>query len=231
MLSKQKKYNYIKIGSLFLIGIIALGLGAYFWKNLSEKSPVYEFPLATEIPDQYLDISKMNSVLKGEKITLKILKEDYIEQYHDVFSADVRRGLSFSAAVDDENYTINYVSWHLDRQAKGEMIEYVIFDNGDNKLIGSIDIRGIHQNDPGQLGCWINDNYRGGGRMQEGLKLITEEYFRVTGAPLVSALIEPFNIASYKALTKFGFKQRTSFKTYKRIYNTFEYANPHYKEE
>ena len=145
-----------------------------------------------------------------------------------MFSADVRKGLSFTAAVDDEEYTINYVNWTLSRQGQGELMSYAIYDNVDNLLVGAIEIRSIHSQDPGQLGWWINDNYRGGGRFQEALQLITNEYFRMTNARVISAYVEPFNKRSYKALTKFGFYETAPLGMHKRKkeYLVLELDNP-----
>lgn len=218
-----------------LLVIIALFTTAIYFGSKSIKNffvseqQQNQFPFCSNIPDKLLDQSKRNNILFGNVITLKTMREDFIEGYHDMFSADVRHGLSFTASPDDEDYTISYVNWTLSRQAQGELMCYAIFDNKDDILVGAIEIRSHHSEDPGQLGCWINDKYRGGGRMQEALKLITQEYFRMTGAPTISAFIEPFNIASYKALTKFGFKQKTNNKKYKKVYNTFEYDNPELK--
>lgn len=223
--------SFFKRQKHLLLLLALIGTATYFGGHqvvnyFSSSQNQTKFPLCKEIPDRFLDQSKRNNILLGNVVTLKTLREDFIEGYHDMFSADVRHGLSFTAAVDDEDYTIGYVNWTLSRQAKGELMCYAIFDNKDDILVGAIEIRAHHSEDPGQLGCWINDKYRGGGRMQEALALITKEYFRMTGASCVTAFIEPFNIASYKALTKFGFRQKTNHKTYKKVYNTFEYDNP-----
>ena len=208
----------IQFGIIIALLLPAGYFGSGYVTKLLSKTNQNSLPLASIIPDRYLDQTKRNNLLFGNIVTLKTIKEDYIEAYHDMFSADVRHGLSFTAPVDDEDYTIQYVSWTLSRQAQGELMCYAIFDNKDDCLVGAIEVRAHHSQDPGQLGCWINDKYRGGGRMQEALKLITQEYFRITGAPCISACIESFNIASHKALTKFGFKQKYNPKKFKKPY-------------
>ena len=217
--------------SLFIILSLGIVLGAtYSWINKQPKTEQISLEPATIIPDQILDQSKRNNTLSGKIVTLRTLREDYIEAYHDMFSADVRKGLSFTAAVDDEDYTIGYITWTLSRQAKGELMSYAIFDNVDNVLVGAIEIRSHHSTDPGQLGCWINDNYRGGGRIQEAIKLITNEYFRMTNAPVVSAFVEPFNKRSYKAMNKAGFveKYNKDKHKHKKEYHTLELTNPNF---
>ena len=82
----------------------------------------------------------------------------------------------------------------------------MIFDNKENKLIGSAEIREKNQTDPGQMACWLNDKYWGEGRIQEALDLISKEYFRIKDADSYNAHVEMWNLRSYYALKKCGFE-------------------------
>ena len=82
----------------------------------------------------------------------------------------------------------------------------MIFDNKDDKLIGSISIREKKPKEPGQFSTWLNEKYWGGGRLAEAVKLITVEYFKLTNVDSFNAHIEMWNLRSYYALKKAGFK-------------------------
>jgi RimJ/RimL family protein N-acetyltransferase len=88
---------------------------------------------------------------------------------------------------------------------------YCIFDAKENKLIGTLEIREKNDKDPGQFGCWLNERYRGGGRIQEAIKLITNIYFRLTDVPLFTAHVRLWNKRSYRALLKAGFTDTGKF--------------------
>lgn len=155
--------------------------------------------------------AKVSDVLVGNVVTLKKPQEENFIDYHNMFSDTVRKDLEFPKHID-LSYTINYLRHELSRAAKGEMLMYLIFDNKDNKLIGSTEIRELNNYDPGQVGIWINENYWGGGRALEALGLITDAYFKLHPEhDSYIAHVRLWNARSLKLLKKFGFKEEGYF--------------------
>lgn len=148
-------------------------------------------------------------IIPGKIVTLKQLKEEHFIDFHNMFSIKVREPFESPKHIT-LNYTIHVLRYIMDLFKKGETLYYVIFDNKDNKLIGAIEIREKNDIDPGQLGCWINENYWGGGRIQEAYKLIATAYFKLKpNEESFEAQVREWNIRSYKALKKFGFIDMT----------------------
>jgi RimJ/RimL family protein N-acetyltransferase len=149
---------------------------------------------------------KAPETLVGSIVTLKLLKEEYYVDYHNVFSETVRKNLEFPEVIT-LGYTIKYLQEEQRKAEEGIVLLYCIFDNKDNKLIGSIEIRDKNDQDPGQFGWWINEAYWGGGRALEALKLITKTYFKLK--PKEKSFIvhvRLWNERSYRALLKGGFE-------------------------
>jgi RimJ/RimL family protein N-acetyltransferase len=177
-----------------LIALLPLGYGTYF-----AISRFYNItaPLLLTPPTE----------VKGSKVSLRLLKEEYYLNYHHMFSPLVRKSLEFPEHIT-LGYTIQYLQGEHKKVSAGKMLQYCIFDNIDNKLIGSIEIREKNETDPGQLGCWVNEAYWGGGRFQEALNLISKTYFRLK--PLEKSYIAHvrlWNQRSYHALKKYGFDE------------------------
>ena len=103
-------------------------------------------------------------------------------------------------------WTRNHLEKEIAKDAIGKIFLYIVFDNKDNKLIGSVEIREKNNTDPGQFTCWINENYWGGGRFQEALDLIIKAYFKIKNVESFNAHIEMWNLRSYYAFKKYGFK-------------------------
>lgn len=161
--------------------------------------------------DVYSGHFKVPSVITGKVITLKLMQESDFVDYHNMFSATVRRDLEFPAIID-LGYSIRYLRSEMKRVARGEMLMYVIIDNNDKKLIGSVEVRELNDEDPGQLGIWINENYWGGGRAKEALQLITDIYFKVHPEHTsYIAHVRLWNKRSYGLLKKFGFHEEGYF--------------------
>lgn len=176
-----------------IIGVGYFG-GPALWDRIEWHIPL------TQIPDE----------IKGKVVTLKHLKEDYFLDFHNMFSADVRKSYEFPESIT-LNYTLNWLNHDLERERAGNMITYCIFDNKDNKLIGGAAIRDPNPNDWGQFSFWINEKYRGGGRAQEAAKLIGKVYLRLKSAESFCAHARLWNQRSYKALKKAGFKDAGFF--------------------
>ncbi len=195
-----------------------------FFKRMNQKrSHVVAFVIAilsiltftTIVITQRCDVGvsavQAPEVIVGKAVTLKQLKEEYFIDYHKMFSPEVRKNLEFPAQIT-LTYTINYLRQELRRSAVGDMLMYVIFDNKDGKLIGSTEIRELNDQDPGQVGIWLNENYWGGGRAAEALALITEAYFKLHPEhDSYIAHVRLWNTRSFKLLTKFGFKDEGFF--------------------
>ncbi len=152
--------------------------------------------------------------IKGKVITLKQLKEEYFLDYHNMFSDIVRENLEFPKHIT-LMYTVSYLREEMEKALAGKMLQYCIFDNKDKKLIGSVEVRELNKLDPGQMGIWLNENYWGGGRALEALKLISRAYFALhPEEDSYIVHVRLWNKRSYSLLKKFGFKQAPGDKGY-----------------
>ncbi len=184
----QSLQRTIKIGIIIVLICSTAGVATYYFFSHSNVTPHEGAP----------------GEIKGSVVTLKTLKEEYFAELHNMFSNACRKGLDFPA-VTTFGYTIAYLR-ELERRAKTTKgIHYIIFDNADNKPIGSIEVREYDPEDYGQLGVWVNEKYWGGGRTVEAIKLIGKAYFELYPETQdFIAFARPWNQRSYKALQKAG---------------------------
>ena len=115
---------------------------------------------------------------------------------------------------------------------KNKMLLYIIFDNKANNLIGEVAIRKEKDSPVGQFSCWINENYWGGGRFQEAIKLITRTFFALNPQEKsFNAHVRLWNKRCHKALLNANF---TDVKFYynkdgKPTRHIMEMINPNHK--
>lgn len=193
------KLGFRKIITLAVI-ILAITLPAsYFGYNYLCKSEWLGFkPTYITTPPKEI---------KGKIITLKELKEEYFLDFHNMWSVAIRKPMEFPETIT-LNYTIRYLKLEMEKCREGKQLMYCIFDNKDNKLIGSIEIREKNPDDPGQFTWMLNEHYRGGGRAMEACKLIADAYFKLhLDRDSFSAHVKLWNKRSYYALKKAGFKE------------------------
>jgi len=189
------KNRWIKRSVLAVLSL-ALVTSCYFCYNFT-----------IDYLEQYSQLTQVPQEVAGKIVTLKTLKEDYFVDFHNMYSKTVRKALEYPETTT-LGYIIDYLHGEMERDRKGEQLMYCIFDNKDNKLIGSLEVREKNDIDPGQFGCWLNENYWGGGRMQEAIKLITNVYFRLKPhEKSFIAHVRVWNKRSYFALKKAGFKE------------------------
>ncbi len=188
----------LKIFAL-VAGLVMIGVGGYIgyqWYAAEQESG----PLAAA-PDE----------VRGKKVILRKLKESYFIDFHNVFSQDVRHNIEFPEHINLD-YTIRFLKYEMERNREGKQLHYCIFDAKENRLIGTLEIREKNDKDPGQFGCWLNERYRGGGRIQEAIKLITNIYFRLhPDRDSFTAHVRLWNKRSYKALLRAGFADTGKF--------------------
>jgi len=143
-------------------------------------------------------------ILYGKIVTLKVLIADYFQSYHDMLSPIVREAVGIPKEQTFEE-TEKFLKETLAKISNNKTLFYCIFDNVENKLIGSIELRepGFFN---GQLGCWVNENHWGNGRYQEALDLLLKEYFSCIDEHAVNVYIKKKNVRSLKAHEKYGFK-------------------------
>lgn len=159
----------------------------------------------TTYTKHYAQLTTPPQEIKGNIVTLKSLKEEYYIDYHNMFSNLVRKNLEFPEVIT-LGYTIKYLQSEQKKAGEGKMLQYCIFDNKDNKLIGNAEIRDKNEDDPGQFGWWINEAYWGGGRAQEALDMITKTYFKLKPQEKsFIAHVRLWNKRGYQALKKYGF--------------------------
>lgn len=154
-----------------------------------------------------MDTTRFPEEIPGSVITLRKMKNEYIDDVHLALTDDVRENLSFPAGwpFDSTDY---FIRWLTKRRERGELISYAIFDNNDQKLVGAVEIRSFWKSDPGQMGAWLHEDYRGKGRIQEALQLLIKTYFAQTDRTVCEAEIELFNQRSLRAFKKLGFVDR-----------------------
>ncbi len=194
--------NFLKknIKALALVGGLATisigGFMGYQWytQNYQDQRPI------TVAPDE----------VRGNLVILRKLKESYFIDFHNMFSRDVRQNIEFPEYIDLD-YTIRYLKYEMERDRTGKQLLYCIFDAKENRLIGTLEVRAKNDKDPGQFGCWLNERYRGGGRIQEAIQLITNVYFRLTNEPSFTAHVRLWNKRSYRALLRAGFTDTGKF--------------------
>jgi RimJ/RimL family protein N-acetyltransferase len=152
-------------------------------------------------------VKQVHEIVAGKVVTLVKMTEDHFKDYHDMFSDTVRKNLEFPAHISFA-YTIAYLKYEMKDARDGKVLLYAIFDNKDNKLIGSIEVRDKSDKHPGQLGCWINENYWGKGRLQEALSLVTKTFFDLKPKEKeYIAHVRLWNKRCYNALKKGGMKE------------------------
>jgi len=194
MIKKQNFFLHHKKQIVFALILLAASIGSYLSYNWLWQDT-----------QQTVLTQKAPTEIKGNIITLRRLKEEYFVDYHNMFSPVARKGLEFPESIT-LSYTIAYLHEEMRNAAKGKMLEYCIFDNKDNKLIGYLDIRDYDPTDVGQFGCWINENYWGGGRFKEAVDLISKAYFKLhPNEQKYIAYVRLWNKRSYHALKKCGF--------------------------
>ncbi len=116
-----------------------------------------------------------------------------------MFSATVRYWLHVTQLQSEEKY----LQSELVQMQAGNSYFFVILDVLSHALIGAIAIRDPLQYS-GQLYSWLNEQFWGNNRYQEALQLITHYYFQQTNALYYTAHVDCANVASLKALKKFG---------------------------
>lgn len=146
--------------------------------------------------------------IKGKLVTLRLLRPDFFKEYHAMMSATVRQILGLPTNPPFEA-TRDFLANGLVECEKLDHLFYVIFDAATNKLIGAIKIRAYDSQealDRGMVGSWLNENYWGGGRYQEALRLILNAFWAINQCSEVTAYINVQNERSLRAHQKAGFK-------------------------
>lgn len=170
----------------------------------------YYYNSTNNTQQDWSPITKAPDIIQGKVVTLKLLKESYFIDFHNMFSQDVRHNFEYPEFITLE-WTIRWLKSEMEKSAKGQQLMYCIFNAKEDKLIGALEIREKNDKDPGQFGCWINERFRGGGRIQEAIKLISNIYFRLTNAQEFTAHVRLWNKRSYRALMKAGFTDTKKF--------------------
>jgi RimJ/RimL family protein N-acetyltransferase len=192
---------------IILIATLIIAPALYFTGTLHQGYELIVGVRPTPAEHFLMNTSKFADEIKGSIITLRKNHRDVTDDVHLALSPTVRQGLSFKDPWTYES-TYNFHQWVCSRIERGELISYLIYDNQDNKLIGAVEIRSYWALDPGQIGAWMNENYWGGGRIQESVMLMLNEYYKQTGKKVYNAEVEMFNIRSLKAFKKMGFVEK-----------------------
>jgi RimJ/RimL family protein N-acetyltransferase len=211
-ITNKQKYIIALLSSIAIVLSISIFIKK---RNTGKIQPVITH---TQSASSAVNIPKKNfikkrkkpvypQVIPGKIVTLKVLSPTYAFDYYKMFSPKVRKGLGFQEKITF-SYVENRIRYEVGKMKKGSRIVYSIWDNKVDKFIGTIQIREKNKEEPGQLGMWLNENFWGGGRIQEAMYLISRAYFdsRPTTDSYI-AFVRPWNPRSYKSLIKFGFKK------------------------
>ena len=199
----MKKLLHTKQKLIIAFTVAVVAVASYYLITFREDTPAKQIVKTKVISKKSIQYP---DTISGEIITLKKLSMDHVYNYFKAFSPKVRKFLEFP-----EKVTISYVEEHMqleiDQMNQGVKIVCSIWDKKENKFIGEIQIRNKDEDEPGQLGMWLNENFWGGGRIQEAMKLISKVYFdRHQNENDYIAFVRPWNIRSIKSMEKFGFK-------------------------
>ncbi|MBD3272948.1 GNAT family N-acetyltransferase [Candidatus Dependentiae bacterium] len=224
MFEKKKKYLKLKV-ILGLILITAFSIISYFYLPKIFPKLFYKKPTITTY--QYSKPDNRPTEIKGENITLKRLRPEYFKEYLKMINhPKVLKPLYMPKKITF-NWIKEYLNYQLKREAKGKTFLYIIFHNENDKLIGSIEIRKYKPTDNGQFAVWLNPKYWGKGIVKEAFNLIAPAYFKLTNEDKFIAHVEMWNLRSYYALKKCGFKLvKTLHYKNKPSRYLLEYTNP-----
>jgi RimJ/RimL family protein N-acetyltransferase len=194
---------------LALIAALFIGVSGYLIINREKvTTPTVSYAPEKTVPT----ISRSKKAVypdevPGKIVTLKKLTLKDTFDYYTMFSPMVRKAMEFPEKITF-GYIEYYVRLELEKMEKGDLIVYCIWDNKTNKMTGAINIRYKSDEDPGQLGMWLNEAFWGGGRIQEALLLISKAYFDANPKEVeYNAYVRPWNNRSAASLMKFGFKK------------------------
>ena len=105
-------------------------------------------------------LTKPPEEVKGSVVTLRLLKRNILSITTTCFQQPSAKDLSFLKLLPWATPSSGYAA-ELQKMKEGKMVEYVIFDNNDQNLIGAVAIRELNDIDPGQESVWINEKYWG----------------------------------------------------------------------
>lgn len=108
--------------------------------------------------------------------------------------------------------------------AAGTAVAFLIFGNGDGKLIGGITLGNIRHGvaQTGQIGYWIGERYAGQGYMLDAIRLVIPYAFDTLRLHRVEAACIPDNVRSTRVLEKAGFHREGLLRSYLRINGSWQ---------
>lgn len=130
------------------------------------------------------------------------LKPAYFTSYLAMFSLCVQQRLQVSAEAEKI-----YLEHQYEAQERGYTFFYCVFEQAHQLLIGALEIRHPLQF-PGQLYCWLHENWWGKGYLQHAFSLAVADYFKRTPYQTITAHVALANLQSYYALIKCGFNDQ-----------------------
>lgn len=205
MFRNKNKYSIKKI-IITLIIVLGVAFSALYLiiPRLKYKS---KLPQVSTLAFQFSHPDSRPDEIKGKTITLKRLQPSYYKEYFEKINyPEVLKPLYFPKKLSLK-WIKEYLDEEIGREADSETFLYLIFNNNNNELVGSVEIREPNPKDPGQYGCWITPKYWSTGKLQEAFKLLVENYFKIQpNVEKFNAHVEMWNLRSYYALKKCGFK-------------------------
>lgn len=135
-----------------------------------------------------------------DRLAIDFLQSHYIANYLRNFSAAVQHILNVHSLESEKQY-LEHQLW---AQEKGYTHFYCLFDRLTEQVMGAIEIRNPIQH-PGQLYCWLHENYWSKGLLGEGMVPVAHDYFARSENSFFNAHVHHENKRSYHALKKCGF--------------------------
>lgn len=224
MFNKKNKITKLKI-LLSIFIVFGISTTVYIFtpknKNKTEKTKTFKFSHPDNRPNK----------IKGKTVTLKRLQPAYFKKYFKKINyPKILKPLYFPSKLTF-HWIKEYLDEEFDREKNDKTFLYLIFNNKNNELIGSIEIREPNPEDPGQFGCWLTPKYWNKGKLQEAFSLLSNAYFKLKpNVKKFNAHVEMWNLRSYYALKKCGFKliKTLHFKNHPSRY-LLEYYNKNLK--
>ena len=150
-------------------------------------------------------------MLYGEKVMLKPIEEadtPLIIKWRNTES--VRRNFIFQETFTEEMHK----HWLNTKVEKGEVVQFIIFDNSTNEAIGSVYLRDIDdKNKNAEYGIFIGqETARGKGYGKESAELICEYGFKKLRLHKIRLRVFADNLQAIHSYLKAGFKQEALLK-------------------
>ncbi|MNW60103.1 Ribosomal-protein-serine acetyltransferase [compost metagenome] len=147
-------------------------------------------------------------VLKSDRLTLKRIEEDHIEELYSIYSND--KVFEYCGIIPKHNKaTVKSMIGHFERdfQKKSRVKWGIFYNSKSDTLVGVIEAFDFNQRvDMITIGYFLAEEHWGKGIASEAVKLVVRFLFEHVKANRIQAEVMPKNEVSKRVLLKNGFK-------------------------